>query len=165
MIAPFTAPFTAPVTAPVAAPAAAPTGPPAESAIAPFTAPFTAPFFAPFTAPFFAPSIAPFTSIVAVTFMPNIDTDLVILVLLSRGLRLLRWSLSIPLKTISSPTLHLSISSRCQYWSSVFIRLATSSPKTPENLSPTKMLVLIITIATTQDMWPTVYFSACNFGL
>ena len=131
--APVTAPLAAPVTAPVAAPTTAPTGPPVTAPpIAPFTAPFTAPFFAPFTAPFFAPSIAPFTSIVAVTFIPNIDTDLVY-DFLPRGLRLLRWSLSIPLKTTSSPTLHWSTSSRRQFFKSVFNRLATSFPRTPEN--------------------------------
>ena len=94
LIAPFTAPitalFTAPVTAPITAPAPAPTGPPAEPAIAPFTAPFTAPFFAPFFAPSNAPFFAFFTSIVAVTFIPNIDTDLLYDFLPGGLVRLLR---------------------------------------------------------------------------
>ena len=139
--APITAPFAAPFTAPVAAPTAAPTGPPITApTIAPFTAPFTAPFFAPFTAPFFAPSIAPFTSIVAVTFIPNIDTDL-LYDFLPGGLRLLRWSLSIPLKTTSSPTLHLSTSSRRQFCKPVFNRLATSFPRTPESKPPKRIFL------------------------
>ena len=58
--------FTSTLIGPVAAPA--PKDPSAEPAITPFTAPF----FAPFTTRF----LAPLTSIVAMTFMPNIDTDL-----------------------------------------------------------------------------------------
>ena len=117
----LTPPLTAPIAAPSAAPLAMPEGPPST------------PLRAPFFKPCFAPSFRPFLSIVTVTLKPSIDTDLLILLLLSGGLRLLRWSLSIPLKTTSSPTLHWSILSRCQYWSSVFNRLATSSPHTPEN--------------------------------